>query len=122
MIRFRQLRDVQKIADDTELWREVYGYMAVCVAEFLETEDAADLEDQNFNFAVASLEDVKYLRSIGEPEETATIDIKSGFTTRRIHRFIYTTEVLFFDEQITQTSMEDRTQALRSLDSVKLPT
>ncbi len=54
MIRISQLEDVQLIRDDPELWREVYGYLCVCISEIQEYADESDLEDHDFNFVIAS--------------------------------------------------------------------
>ena len=46
---------------DPDLWREIYGYMQVCLYE----DDEADL-----SFRVASIEDLPEVEALGVAEET----------------------------------------------------
>lgn len=103
MLHFRSLNDLQTLEVDPELWREVYGYMSVCVNEFLQganPDDLDDLDDHDFQFQVASENDVAYLIELGTPEEWALIEIISNEGTRCFCRIIYTTEVIFIPESL----------------------
>ena len=97
MIRIEQLSEAHQIQDDFEMWREVYGYMSVCMAELMEYADDIDLEENGFNFIVATQDDADYVESLGTPEEVTTINISDGHTKRQIQRMIYITEVVFMD-------------------------
>ncbi len=97
MIRIEQLSEAHQIQDDFEMWREVYGYMSVCMAELMEYTDEIDLEESGFNFIIATQEDSAYVESLGTPEEVTSINISDGHTKRQIQRMIYITEVVFMD-------------------------
>ena len=97
MIRIEQLSEAHQIQDDFEMWREVYGYMSVCLAELMEYADEIDLEESGFNFIVATQEDADYIKSLGTPEEVTSINISDGHTKRQIQRMIYITEVVFME-------------------------
>ena len=87
MRHFHQYADLEPlITTQPDLWRELYGYMAVCLYE----DDEADLQ-----FLVATEEDIPTIQALGTPEETATIIIRSQDQSRTIHRIIYVTEVIF---------------------------
>ena len=73
------------------------GYICVCAAELKEYADEEDLEEYDFNFVVASEEDSKYIKELGEPEEIVDIDICCGQERRKIRRLVYVTEVVFVD-------------------------
>lgn len=100
MIRIRQLDETRLISDDTELWREVFGYMSVCVSEIREYADEEDLEEHDFNFVIASEVDADYLKSLGVPEEVVIVDIRCGSDRRQLRRMVYATEVVFLDEAL----------------------
>jgi len=95
MIRISQLEDVQLIRDDPELWREVYGYLCVCISEIQEYADESDLEDHDFNFVIASESDIDYVQALGVPEEEVVVDIRCGPERRQLRRLVFPTEVVF---------------------------
>ncbi|MBD1401891.1 hypothetical protein [Pelovirga terrestris] len=66
-------------SEDPVLWREIYGYMQVCLYE----DDEADLR-----FRVATQEELPEIQALGTPEETATITITCQDQTRIIQRII----------------------------------
>ncbi|MBD1401324.1 hypothetical protein [Pelovirga terrestris] len=69
-------------SEDPVLWREIYGYMQVCLYE----DEEADLL-----FRVATEDDLPEIQALGTPEETATIILQN----RTIQRIIFVTEVIF---------------------------
>ena len=60
---------------DPDLWREIYGYMQVCLYD----DDEVDL-----SFRVASEEDLPEIEALGTPEETATITLQYDDHSRTI--------------------------------------
>ena len=72
--------------EDPVLWRELYGYMQVCLYE----DDEADLQ-----FHVATKEDLPEIQALGVPEETATITLQYDDQSRTIQRIIFVSEVIF---------------------------
>lgn len=99
MIHIRNPDDLHLITD-LELRREAQGYLSVCIAEFLEYEDEADLSDHNFNFLLISDKDIPYVNALGPPEEYAVIELHSSESIRTIYRVIYVTEVLFIPGEL----------------------
>ena len=100
MIRISQLNDTQLIRDDPELWREVYGYMCVCIAELGEFADEVDAEEYDLNILIASESDIDYVKGLGIPEEVVIIDIRCEPARRVLRRQVYTTEIVFIEEEI----------------------
>ena len=100
MIRINKLDDMRHIREDPELWREVYGYMCVCLAEISEYADEVDLEECDLSFLVAAEPDIADVQTLGEPEEIATVDIRCDPARRQLRRMVYTTEVVFIDEKV----------------------
>lgn len=79
--------DLEPLAlDDPFLWREIYGYMQVCLYE----DDEADLQ-----FLIATEEDLPEIQALGVPEETATITLQYDDQSRTIKRIIFVSEVIF---------------------------
>lgn len=95
MIHIPNLDSTAVLAADPELWREVYGYLSVCTAEYLEYADEEELAEHDFNFRVLSEEDFPLGNELDTPEECVIIGIHAGAETRRLLRIIYPTEVLF---------------------------
>lgn len=97
MIRLKNLADLHQIKDDPDLWREVYGYMSVCASEILEYGDEEDLIDHDFNFVLLTEVDQDYLTGLGKPEETVTIEVRTGDQIRMFRRLVYSVEVVILD-------------------------
>lgn len=102
MIHIRNQSDLHLITHDPELWREVYGYISVCISEFQEYADYDDLAVHDFNFSLISEEDINYINALGTPEEIVKIEIQPFDTTRIIYRVIFVTEVLFIPGELAQ--------------------
>lgn len=100
MIHIRCLDDTHVLTSDPELWREVFGYLSVCVAEFLEYADAEAMVEHDFNFMVVAEEDLPAVEELGLPEECVRIDILSASEVRCLYRVVYTTEVLFIPGEL----------------------
>ncbi len=100
MIHIPNLDSTDVLASDPELWREVHGYLSVCVAEFLEYADAEELAEHDFNFQVLSEKDRPFLESLTTPEEFVRIDIYARGESRCLYRIVYTTEVLFIPGEL----------------------
>lgn len=71
---------------DPDLWREIYGYMQVCLYD----DDEADLQ-----FLVATPAELPGIHTLGPPEETTTITLLYDGQTRTIQRIIFVTQVIF---------------------------
>ncbi|MDO3378105.1 hypothetical protein [Geoalkalibacter halelectricus] len=100
MITIRNLQDTEQLLDDPELWREVYGYLSVCIAEFLEYGDPEDLEEHDFNVQILDDGDEPVLQALGSPEEAVRIDIQTSDGSRCLYRVVYPSEILFVPEQL----------------------
>ncbi|TLM69206.1 MAG: hypothetical protein FDZ69_00090 [Deltaproteobacteria bacterium] len=74
---------------DLILQREVRGYLCACRAE---CDDEDNLE---FDFVVLDQEELPTLAGLGEPEETARIEIRTGDQVRVIMRLVYVSTVYF---------------------------
>ena len=90
MIHISNLSDCHLLLDDPELFREVTSYMLYCIHESMEDDD-----DQDFNFAVLSAEDIPTIRTPGIPEEIVEINIKADGMVLTMYRIVYPTVVLF---------------------------
>lgn len=99
MIWFRNLNELETIADDLGLWRELFSFMLFCRAEFLETEDEADLLEHDFAFAVATAQDLETVRASGVPEEFMVTHLHNGYSIRRIVRLVFPAEVIFYEAE-----------------------
>ena len=89
MIHITCADDAAVLKDDLILQREVRGYLCACRAE---CDDEDDLE---FNFLVLDKKDLPTLAGLGEPEETARIEIRTGDQVRVIMRLVYVSSVYF---------------------------
>ncbi len=100
MITFHSLDDLHAIEDDPDLWREVFGFMSVCVNEFLQFAEPEDMEDHDFQFKVAEDADASELVELGQPEEWAKIEIASSDGVRSFYRIVFVSEVVFVPEDL----------------------
>ena len=89
MIHITCADDAAALKDDLFLQREVRGYLCACRTE-CDNED--DLE---FDFVVLEEEDLPTLAGLGEPEETARIEIHTGNQVRVIMRLVFVSTVYF---------------------------
>ena len=93
---FSNVHELEGLLDDPELWQTLYGYMAVCQYEFLQTESEDDLIDHDFAFAVATISDLEDVLERGAPEEVTVVSIYYDGQARRIVRLTFPAEVLFY--------------------------
>ena len=100
MIRFKHPDDLNKIKDDPDLWNTIFGCLSVYIAEFLEYESEADLADHDFNIAIVTLQDLAYVKALGEPEEYICTIITSCTGERKIYRYVFPTETIFFENDV----------------------
>lgn len=89
MIQITCVDEAAVLKDDLVLHREVLGYLSACRAE---CDDEDDLE---FNFVVLDEEDLPTLAGLGEPEETARIEIRTGDQVRVITRQVFVSTVYY---------------------------
>jgi heme oxygenase len=101
MRHFRNLQDLLSI-DDSDIQREMTAYMYICREEYLEYADEEDLINHDFNFQLATEIDLDQIKALGQPEEEVIIDIRCGGRSRRMHRLIFVTTVIFVNIQNIQ--------------------
>ncbi|TLM63595.1 MAG: hypothetical protein FDZ69_12390 [Deltaproteobacteria bacterium] len=89
MIHITCADDAAALEDDLILQREVLGYLCACRAE---CDDEDDLE---FDFVVLNKDDLPTLAGLGDPEETARIEIHTGGQVRVITRLVFVASVYF---------------------------
>ena len=99
MRHFRNLQDLQ-LLDDIDIRREMSAFMHICREEYLEYTDEEDLVEHDFSFQLATADDLEQIKALGQPEETAIIDLRCDGSSRRICRLIFVTEVVFIDLQV----------------------
>ena len=96
MHHFHQYADLDPLYDtQPELWRELYGYMAVCRKEL---EDYGDPDD-DVDFCLATEDDD--LTDLDDPEEWVLISIHSSDSTYLIYRIVFVSHVLFVPEHLS---------------------
>lgn len=89
MIHIHCLEDTKRLDSDPLLQREVCGYLSACILE-------CDVEDDpDVDFAVLDERDLPVLAGLGEPEETARIEIHVNGTVRIITRLVFVATVYF---------------------------
>lgn len=98
MRHFRNFQDLQ-LLDDIDIQREMSAFMNICREEYMEHADEEDLIEHDFNFQLATAEDLDQIKALGQPEEMAIIDLRCDGSSRRICRLIYVSEVVFIDAQ-----------------------
>lgn len=98
MRHFRNLQDLQSL-DDVDIQREMSAFMHICREEYLEYADEVDLDEHDFNFQLATDQDLDELKALGTPEEEAIINLRCNGESRTIHRLIYVSTVVFVDFQ-----------------------
>lgn len=96
MIHITCADDAAVLKDDLILQREVRGYLDACRAE------CDDQDDLEFNFVVLGEEDLPTLAGLGEPEETARIEIRTVDQARVIMRLVYVATVYFAPFDLTE--------------------
>lgn len=99
MRHFRNLQDLLSL-DDCDIQREMIAFMHVCQDEYLEYADEEELVEHDFNFQLATAADLDQIKALGQPEEEAMIDIRCGDQSRKLHRLIYVTTVIFVEGQL----------------------
>ncbi len=97
MRKFNHLNDLQALSSDPDLKREMLGFMCACREELLEYTDEDDLADYDYNFKLATDHDLDELEALGMPEEIAIIDICCDGKSRKLHRLVFVSEVVFID-------------------------
>ena len=97
MIHFKCLTDLSSI-DDPLTFRSMHSFMAFCIYEHRQYAD----DDPELNFALADDEDIGYLSSLTDPEEWSLIETHCCNTTTRLYPIIYTDQVLFVPDHLSQ--------------------
>ncbi len=99
MKNFSNISELHELKSNPTLHREVYSFLSYCYAEFLEYSDQDDLEEHDFNILILEYGELDYLDRLGAPEESAQITIRTCGQTHTFHRYVYPTEIIFWEEQ-----------------------